>query len=637
MKVHQEKWALLIGIDDYPFFPRDNQLEGCVNDVEMMTLLLRECFRFSVEGIQVLRNEAAHRVAIFEALDSLAAKIQPGDLVVIFFSGHGSRQYEDEADDEPDRWDETLVPHDSGREPYTPCDITDDELRQRLLPIVQRAGQVVVWVDACRSASVLRDEEEQQRVRWVEPGTRARRPIPSTLETDLDPSRYVLLAACADTEGAYELTAEETGDGRTHGAFSWHLGQTLTKMRPGTTWRDVYEQLIAAVRSSRPMQTPQVEGAQDRLIFQGEWKVPEAFIPVVETTQQQEILLAGGWLQGVTAGAVYGVHPAGARCPRVAERLAQVRIERVGATEASASFLTPTVDLSAACRAFLEQQGEERFQTSVTLAGCSEHVQRMIHHSPWLRLAASEERPWIRVERLGGGQPSCPRLAGLDLPASGWLLLDLGGAPLGVTNLDPADLLLNLEGWARYRYLLHLENPRWTTSGANWIELDLLNQAEDGSWQGGVGEDVRRYGLPCFFDGDRLGLAIRNCSGRDLYVGVLNLGVSGAVSLLYPAPGAKELLVTGGHLALGQGLRGKIRLRLPSRNRRPLQSAGGIETVKLLASATPLDLGIWIQSSLRESDHRKPSAEAMAGFAIEPPQEIWTTNTRSFHLLPRRQ
>ncbi len=115
----QRKRALLIGINQYDAkddsnssqnFSQNNPsgwlpLHGCVNDVELQRELLIYRFGFAPQDIVTLTDREATRTNINNAItEHLVAQTLPDDLVMVHFSGHGSRlgNYN------------TLVPVDSG-------------------------------------------------------------------------------------------------------------------------------------------------------------------------------------------------------------------------------------------------------------------------------------------------------------------------------------------------------------------------------------------------------------------------------------------------------------------------------------------------------------------------------------------
>jgi hypothetical protein len=109
LKRAQRKRALLVGINDYPD-PR-HRLEGCVNDVFLMSSVLQE-LDFSPEQIRVVLNDRATAEGIRSRLQWLLEGAADGDQLVFYYSGHGIRLPAYGAAGIVDRIHECLVPHD---------------------------------------------------------------------------------------------------------------------------------------------------------------------------------------------------------------------------------------------------------------------------------------------------------------------------------------------------------------------------------------------------------------------------------------------------------------------------------------------------------------------------------------------
>jgi hypothetical protein len=157
--------ALLIGVSNYEAgLP---PLAGSKNDVMLIRELLVHKFGFDRANIHVLIDEQATRQGIFAAVEDLSRRSGPDDIVFIHFSGHGS-QAPDTNGDEPDGFDETILPHDS-RTPGI-ADITDDEINA----LVSRfdSQSVVVILDSCHSGTGTRSGPTLVTQRWVAPDTR---------------------------------------------------------------------------------------------------------------------------------------------------------------------------------------------------------------------------------------------------------------------------------------------------------------------------------------------------------------------------------------------------------------------------------------------------------------------------------
>ena len=101
--------ALLVGINEYP--DEGDRLEGCVNDVFLMSSVLQEC-GFPPESIRVCLDNRATASGICDRLEWLLDDPRAGDDRVFYYSGHGATIPEYGENFEPDRKTETLVPWD---------------------------------------------------------------------------------------------------------------------------------------------------------------------------------------------------------------------------------------------------------------------------------------------------------------------------------------------------------------------------------------------------------------------------------------------------------------------------------------------------------------------------------------------
>ena len=85
----QSRYALLIGIGDYPEDSGWNKIHGN-NDISIIkSTLIRQ--GFSEDSIMQLIDSAATKSNILKAFDDLAARLRYGDVAYIHFSGHGQQ------------------------------------------------------------------------------------------------------------------------------------------------------------------------------------------------------------------------------------------------------------------------------------------------------------------------------------------------------------------------------------------------------------------------------------------------------------------------------------------------------------------------------------------------------------------
>ena len=247
--------ALCIGIDTYP---TPNELAGCVADAHAWAETLQG-LGFAVER---LLDKEATREAMVARLTDLVMGSQPGDLLVLQYSGHGTQVPDlDKGGAEPDHRDEALCPVDFEKGAL----LIDDDLRGIIGGLPAGVGLTVI-TDCCHSGTNTRFAAapaptvdgvvQDVRARYVVAEDkviasyrRARAAMPSTPAPTTDPMRYVAFAACQDHEVALET------DGQ--GDFTRAALATLASRRSLSN-----ESFLAAVADllSRPgRQTPNLE------------------------------------------------------------------------------------------------------------------------------------------------------------------------------------------------------------------------------------------------------------------------------------------------------------------------------------------------------------------------------------------
>jgi metacaspase-1 len=273
--------ALCIGINNYPGTGMD--LGGCINDaLDWSAEFRRRGFR-----VETLLDADATRAAMLQSMRRMLLAAEPGDLVCIAFSGHGSFVFDVEADglvrDESDGFDEALCPHDiEGGEP-----LTDDELHA-LFGERARGVRLLLIADSCHSGTVSRAAGRRARFlppeRWMSPQRLARAkgrridPEPGAgrlsafgaalgrhrtagrMRSGTDaPSDDVLFAGCA--EGRRSFCYDAVFDGRPNGAFTFHALRALRTLPAGASyvdWRDAVTP--TTLPSAEHPQTPQLVG-----------------------------------------------------------------------------------------------------------------------------------------------------------------------------------------------------------------------------------------------------------------------------------------------------------------------------------------------------------------------------------------
>lgn len=645
--------ALVIGIDDYPHIDAA-PLHGCRHDAELVAALLEERFGFAPGRVRGLFDRDATRDGILEALGDLRRAVGPDDRVLVHYSGHGSRIVRGSVTRE------TLVPHDSGRGSAPNRDILDVEIRDWLLELTRVTSAVTLIFDSCHAGSITRRPDGE---RWVEADRRpaawlGRGVLPAwrSVSGPRGPSgwlplseRYTLFAACRAEESARELQDPETG--RHHGAFTFHLARVLIEESGrGATHRELFERVAPRVRLAAPGQHPQLEGAWDRELFGRGWSVPAVHLPILER-QGSQVRLGGGTVHGLTVGSEWEVYPPGTREVRGASSCGRVRVIRRATADASAAVLTETSSgaVAAGTRAFEVSRPACCFRLDVRLPEdpSAMELATRLDGAPLisvLRGGSPGDRP-LTVHRLSPRT----RAESEQVPAV-WVVVDAADRLCmpPIPTARPAaveELARNLETLARHRALLELHNPFGSRDPLR-SRLDVRLHR----WAGGRRVEGPDRPLE-LVEGDGLGVTVRHDHPEPLHLAILDLGLTGSVSLLHPVRGAVEPLVPGRALTLGDTPESAPRVWIPDQLPYPGETfEQGWETLLVVASTREADLGLLTQPGVRRQPlgacsptlrHllRPPLRDGAVNPAAEPLEmtnpEPWTTVHRSF-LVRRR-
>lgn len=135
--------ALIIGIGQYSD-PEVPALKGVVHDMDSARRMAR-AMSVPDANMRVIRDGDATADRIRQEIAALQQRMNEGDRLFVYFSGHGTRWY-DEAT-KKDGCTEGLLAADGKV-------LTNVELGERLAPITRKAEKVLVFYDACFSGGV---------------------------------------------------------------------------------------------------------------------------------------------------------------------------------------------------------------------------------------------------------------------------------------------------------------------------------------------------------------------------------------------------------------------------------------------------------------------------------------------------
>lgn len=341
--------ALLIAVGEYAPATRWPSLASGRDAGLLRDVLVRQ--GFPEANIRVLRDSAATRAGIDEALRAFTAQVQPGDAVLIHFSGHG-QQVADDNRDEADGYDEALVPYDS------PFDfqkgkyegerlLRDDALGQHVRALRARLGpdgSVLVLLDACHSGTGLRGEARaglrgtdqpmaDAKYRKAHRGLADER---NTLFGVEDPEKtpagapVTAFFAASAHEDNYEIRDES---GQKVGSLTYAFCKAFAAAQPSTTYRGLFDRIKTTINSRITLQNPQAEGALDRQVFGGRIAGRPPHFEVKSVADPRTVLLAAGLLSGLSEGAELAFYPIDTRDTIRVNPLAFGTVQSVGALE----------------------------------------------------------------------------------------------------------------------------------------------------------------------------------------------------------------------------------------------------------------------------------------------------------------
>ena len=133
--------ALIIGVSNYQD-PTAPSLKGVPYDV-ISAGKIADAMGVPRSNQIVLQDSRADKASIIRELDGLAKRVAPGDRVLVYFSGHGSRY--------PDPQGKCV----EGLYPYDGQTITHAEFAEHISPVSKIADKLLTIVDACHSGGVV--------------------------------------------------------------------------------------------------------------------------------------------------------------------------------------------------------------------------------------------------------------------------------------------------------------------------------------------------------------------------------------------------------------------------------------------------------------------------------------------------
>jgi hypothetical protein len=230
-----KKSALLIGIN---YIGTNNQLSGCINDVESINQLLQT---YKYDNITMLTDNTTikpTKTNILTSLKNLFINAKDGDTLYIHYSGHGTNT-SDSNRDESDGRDELIIPLDFNL-------IVDDELRECINTNLTVNANVLAVFDCCYSGTVLDLKYLYQ--------SDNNNNFSQNLNHSDTKSNIVLISGCRDDQ----LSSEAYTDKKIEGAMSWTIKNVITEKGSNISWKTLISSMRDILINSGFDQVPQL-------------------------------------------------------------------------------------------------------------------------------------------------------------------------------------------------------------------------------------------------------------------------------------------------------------------------------------------------------------------------------------------
>lgn len=268
------RWALIVGVGDYLHYGREpgGDLNGPPNDARNMHEVLTARWGFAEENVRLLLDLDATRAAIEGSLTEwLPSVVQPGDLVLFYYSGHGSQVW-DRNGDEADGLDETICPTDVLRG-SSRNDIRDDDIADWLAGLPTR--NVTVILDSCHSGTATRaapfvrtkslDREPERDLADERPDVETRAGPLGGADDSFGEGVLEIAAAQAD-QYAIETVFDGVQGRLPHagGAFTMPLVHHLWQVPLHTSYEEIFELTVQSMKQRNFSQNPRLAEVNGR-------------------------------------------------------------------------------------------------------------------------------------------------------------------------------------------------------------------------------------------------------------------------------------------------------------------------------------------------------------------------------------
>jgi hypothetical protein len=229
------KKALLIGIN---YINTPYALSGCIDDTtRIQELLIQHGFN-DLKILTDLTSIKPTKQNILNEFKNLIVNAVAGDILVFYFSGHGSYTY-DINGDETDRKDEMIISFDLQT-------VIDDELKNILSTYMKNDVTIFGLFDSCHSGTMF-----DLKFNYLD-SNNFDNYFENNKVTECN-GNVIMISGCMDNQTSVETVI----DSKPQGAMSWSFIQCINKT-PNCSWRELLKSMRDLLKTSSYSQIPQL-------------------------------------------------------------------------------------------------------------------------------------------------------------------------------------------------------------------------------------------------------------------------------------------------------------------------------------------------------------------------------------------
>jgi hypothetical protein len=227
--------ALLIGIN---YTGTNNELYGCINDTNSINSLISDK---NFKKISILTDNTVkkpNRNNILAEFQNLLINSQSGDVLLLFYSGHGSYIL-DKNNNEKTGNDQLIVP----------CDlngILDDELKNIIQLNLKKDVTLIALFDCCHSGSIL--DLKYQYMDSLDKNN-----FTENINESETVGNVIMISGCNDVQTSSDAYINK----KNQGAMTWAFLEAF-KSEKNITWRNLLIKMRDLLKKSRFSQLPQL-------------------------------------------------------------------------------------------------------------------------------------------------------------------------------------------------------------------------------------------------------------------------------------------------------------------------------------------------------------------------------------------